>query len=128
MTGRMYPEPLGRVSGVLVFLGFNFTFFPQFLLGYMGMPRRYHAYPEEFQIFNMMSTAGATVLGLGYLLPLVYFAWSLKYGRIAGNNPWGAKGLEWETTSPPPLENFLVPPVQTEEAYAYAEEEEAHHG
>jgi cytochrome c oxidase subunit I len=128
MTGRMYPESLGRVSGILTFLGFNFTFFPQFLLGYMGMPRRYHAYPEEFQIFNMMSTAGATVLGLGYLLPMFYFAWSLKYGKVAGNNPWGAKGLEWETTSPPPLENFNFAPVQTEEAYAYADEGDAHHG
>ena len=82
----------------------------------------------EFQIFNMMSTAGATVLGLGYLLPMFYFAWSLKYGKVAGNNPWGAKGLEWETTSPPPLENFNFAPVQTEEAYAYADEGDAHHG
>lgn len=128
MTGRMYPDALGRVSGLLTFLGFNLTFFPQFLLGYMGMPRRYHAYPEEFQIFNVMSTGGAAVLGIGYLLPLCYFVWSLKWGKPAGNNPWGAKGLEWETTSPPPLENFHETPVQTEEAYAYAEEGELQHG
>ncbi|QQR74191.1 MAG: cytochrome c oxidase subunit I [Holophagales bacterium] len=120
MTGRLYPEFWGKLSAGLVFVGFNLTFFPQFLLGYMGMPRRYHAYPEEFQVLNVLSSAGATVLGLGYGLPLVYLLWSLKSGKRAGANPWGAIGLEWEIPSPPPTENFLVTPIVTHEAYDYA--------
>ena len=66
------------------------------------MPRRYHAYPPEFQIFNVLSTAGASILGVGYMLPLIYLIWSLKYGKSAPPNPWNATGLEWQTTSPPP--------------------------
>jgi cytochrome c oxidase subunit 1 len=119
MTGRMYPEMWGRVSAVIIFIGFNLTFFPQFILGYLGMPRRYHVYAEEFQVLNVMSSAGASILGFGYLIPLVYLLWSLKYGRIAGPNPWGAKGLEWMTPSPPPTFNFDETPIVTEEAYAY---------
>jgi cytochrome c oxidase subunit 1 len=124
MFGRMYPEFLARIAAVVVFLGFNLTFFPQFLLGYMGMPRRYHAYPPEFQVLNVLSSAGASILGLGYLIPMSYLLWSLKYGKKAGPNPWEAKGLEWQTPSPPPTTNFETIPVVTEEAYAYAEEEE----
>jgi len=119
MTGRMYPEIWARISSVIVFVGFNLTFFPQFLLGYLGMPRRYHVYPEEFQVLNVLSTAGASILGLGYLMPIIYFSWSLKYGKKASSNPWSAKGLEWETSSPPPMHNFLETPVVEEEAYAY---------
>ena len=125
ITGRMYPEFWGRLSAGLVFVGFNLTFFPQFLLGYLGMPRRYHAYPEEFQVLNVLSTAGASVLGVGYLLPIVYLIWSLKGGPRAAANPWGATGLEWETPSPPPTENFHEPPVVTHEAYDYAHRGEA---
>jgi cytochrome c oxidase subunit I len=121
MTGRMYSEWWARASAIMIFAGFNLTFFPQFLLGYQGMPRRYHAYPDEFQVLNVLSSAGASILAVGYLLPMIYFAFSLKYGRPAGDNPWGAKGLEWQTSSPPPTENFAVQPVVTEEAYAYAE-------
>ena len=119
ITGRMYPEWWGRLSALLVFIGFNLTFFPQFLVGYVGMPRRYHAYAPEFQVLNVLSTAGATVLAVGYLLPMIYFAWSVKFGRRAGTNPWGAVGLEWATTSPPPKENFHETPVVTWEAYDY---------
>ena len=119
ITGRMYPELLGKMTAIVTFIGFNLTFFPQFILGYLGMPRRYHAYPEQFQVYNVLSTAGASILGLGYILPFCYLIWSCRYGNIAGCNPWGAKGFEWETTSPPPSENFEKPPVQTEEAYAY---------
>ncbi|MDP9191212.1 MAG: cytochrome c oxidase subunit I [Acidobacteriota bacterium] len=119
ITGRMYPEWWARLSALLVFVGFNLTFFPQFLVGYVGMPRRYHAYAPEFQVLNVLSTAGATVLAVGYLLPMIYFAWSLKFGRKAGSNPWGAVGLEWATTSPPPKENFHETPVVTWEAYDY---------
>ncbi|HEX8253813.1 MAG TPA: cytochrome c oxidase subunit I [Thermoanaerobaculia bacterium] len=119
ITGRMYPEWWGRLSAMLVFVGFNLTFFPQFLVGYVGMPRRYHAYAPEFQVLNVLSTAGATVLAVGYLLPMIYLAWSVKFGRIAGANPWGAAGLEWATTSPPPKENFHETPVVTWDAYDY---------
>jgi cytochrome c oxidase subunit 1 len=126
ISGRLYPEWWGRVAAVVIFLGFNLTFFPQFILGYLGMPRRYHAYPPEFQVLNVMSTAGASILGVGYLLPLVYLTWSMRYGPKASDNPWKAKGLEWQTSSPPPVENFLEQPVVTEEAYAYATPEAGH--
>jgi cytochrome c oxidase subunit I len=128
ITGKMYPEGWGKFSALLVFAGFNLTFFPQFIAGYLGQPRRYHAYAPEFQVLNVMSTAGASVLGLGFLIPLIYFLWSLKYGKKASANPWGAKGLEWETSSPPPTYNFETTPIVTEEAYAYAKHEEAHVG
>lgn len=119
MTGRMYPEIWARISGTIVFIGFNLTFFPQFIMGYMGMPRRYHLYPPEFQVYHILSTAGSTILALGYVMPLFYLLWSLRKGKDAPANPWGAKGLEWTVPSPPPTENFLVPPVVTEEAYDY---------
>ena len=123
MTGRMYPEGWARFAALMIFAGFNLTFFPQFLLGYMGMPRRYHMYPDDWQVLNVLSSAGATILGVGYAIPVVYFLWSLKRGPIASANPWDAKGLEWQTSSPPPTENFLVTPVVTEPAYAYAQQE-----
>ena len=118
--GVKYSEAWGRLSAVLIFVGFNLTFFPQFLLGYMGMPRRYHVYPEEFQVLNVLSTAGATVLGFGYLFPSFYLLYSLFKGEPAGDNPWGATGLEWRTSSPPPSENFHEMPVVNEEPYDYA--------
>ena len=119
ITGRLYPEFWGKLAAMATFLGFNLTFFPQFILGYLGMPRRYHAYPPELQIFNVLSTAGASILGVGYALPLIYFLWSLKRGRVAGPNPWRATGLEWQTTSPPPKHNFKETPVVTEPPYMY---------
>ena len=120
ITGKMYPEGWAKLAALVIFIGFNLTFFPQFLLGYLGMPRRYHVYPEEFQVLNVMASAGASILGAGYLIPLVYFIWSLRYGPAADANPWSAKGLEWETPSPPPTENFEATPIVTEEAYAYS--------
>ncbi|NUM77053.1 cytochrome c oxidase subunit I [candidate division KSB1 bacterium] len=120
ITGRLYPDGWARFAALVVFVGFNLTFFPQFVLGYLGMPRRYHVYPEEFQVLNVMSSAGATILGVGYLIPLVYFLWSLKYGPRASANPWSATGLEWTTPSPPPTQNFEKTPIVTEEAYDYA--------
>lgn len=119
ITGRMYDEFWSKVGALLIFVGFNTTFFPQFILGYLGMPRRYHMYPAEFQTWNVLSSAGATILGVGYLIPVIYLLWSLKFGEKAPANPWGAKGLEWQTASPPPVENFETPPVVTEDAYAY---------
>ena len=123
MTGRMYPEGLAKLAALLIFVGFNMTFFPQFILGYLGMPRRYHMYPPEFQTLNLMSTLGAGVLGIGYLLPMAYFTWSWFKGERASANPWMATGLEWKTASPPPPENFAVTPVVTEGAYEYSKRE-----
>ncbi|MGA1995605.1 MAG: cytochrome c oxidase subunit I [Bryobacteraceae bacterium] len=120
ITGRMYPEGWAKLSAGIVFLGFNGTFFPQFILGYLGMPRRYHVYPPEFQVLHVMSTLGASVLAVGYLMPMVYLAWSWKYGPLAGPNPYRATGLEWKTASPPPLHNFDELPVVTHGAYDYS--------
>jgi cytochrome c oxidase subunit 1 len=122
MFGRMYPEFAAKFAAVVVFVGFNLTFFPQFILGYMGMPRRYHTYPEEFALLNILSSAGASILALGYVIPVLYLVWSLKWGKVAGPNPWGAKGLEWTIQSPPTTHNFETVPVVTEEAYAYGDE------
>src|SRR5690606_11422185 len=102
MTGRMYPEGWARFSAVLIFVGFNLSFFQQFLLGYLGIPRGNHIYPEEWQVLNMMSSSRASVLAVGYFFPLAYLVWSLRYGRPASDNPVGAKGLEWQPPSPPP--------------------------
>ncbi|MGA7460586.1 MAG: cytochrome c oxidase subunit I [Candidatus Korobacteraceae bacterium] len=119
ISGRMYPEAWAKLSALLVFVGFNTTFFPQFILGYMGAPRRYHAYPPEFQVLNVLSTAGASILAVGYVLPMIYFLWSLRYGELAPPNPWNAVGLEWMTPSPPPTHNFDETPIVTWEAYDY---------
>ncbi|MCW3096594.1 MAG: Heme/copper-type cytochrome/quinol oxidase,subunit 1 [Chthonomonadaceae bacterium] len=124
ITGRMYPEGWAKLAAGISFLGFNLTFLPQFIVGYLGMPRRYHYYPAEYQIWHILSSAGASVLAVGYGIPLIYFLWSLKYGAKAGDNPWGAVGLEWMTTSPPPMENFHETPVVTWEAYDYDSETE----
>jgi cytochrome c oxidase subunit I len=123
ISGRLYPEGWARFAALVVFVGFNLTFFPQFILGYLGMPRRYHAYPEEFQVLNVMSSAGASILGVGYLIPLIYLVWSMRYGRHAPANPWGSTGLEWDTPSPPPTENFAVTPIVRGEPYHYSPEE-----
>jgi len=121
ISGRMYPDSWGRLAALIVFVGFNLTFFPQFVLGYMGMPRRYwdYSHSPEFQVLNVLSTAGATILAVGYLLPMVYFLWSMRYGKPAPANPWGASGLEWMTQSPPTTFNFDETPQVTWEAYNY---------
>jgi cytochrome c oxidase subunit I len=126
ISGRMYPEGWAKLAALITFIGFNLTFFPQFLLGYMGMPRRYAAYPDEFQILHVLSTAGASILGVGYILPLIYMAWSMRYGKVAGPNPWKASGLEWQSPSPPPTHNFEPDtPIVVTEAYHYGDPEEA---
>jgi len=119
ITGRKYRPFWAKISAMLVFVGFNLTFFPQFLLGYMGMPRRYWSYAPEFQVLNVLSTAGASILAIGYLLPAIYFTWSMRYGEKAEDNPWGAVGLEWQTSSPPPTFNFHETPIVTHDAYDY---------
>lgn len=122
MTGRDYSEFWGKISAMLVFVGFNLTFFPQFILGYQGMPRRYAAYAEELQVLNIFSTAGASVLGIGLVLPLVYLTHSLIFGKKAEANPWMLPGLEWRIPSPPPTENFEETPIVTWEAYEFGED------
>lgn len=124
-TGRLYSERWGQITALLMFLGFNFTFFPQFILGYLGMPRRYHAYLPEFQVWHVLSSAGAVILAAAYLLPLGYLGWSLVRGEQASNNPWDALGLDWQTSSPPPEHNFVAPPQVPEVPYDYHPAHEA---
>ncbi len=119
ITGKLYPELWARFAAILMFFGFNFTFFPQFIVGYLGMPRRYHIYPPEFQTLQVMSSTGASVLAAAYALPIIYLTWTLFNDWKAPDNPWDATGLEWETSSPPPKENFEVLPVVKGPPYQY---------
>jgi cytochrome c oxidase subunit 1 len=119
MTGRMYPERLGVLSAALVFAGFFLTFFPQFLLGNGGMPRRYYDYPARFQTLHVLSTAGAFVLAIGMVLPVIYLVWSAFHGERAPDNPWGSRSFEWRTQTPPPKHNFLAQPDFKVGAYEY---------
>jgi cytochrome c oxidase subunit 1 len=121
ISGRKYPELPAQVSAALIFIGFNLTFFPQFIAGYAGMPRRYHYYPEEYQVLNVCSTLGASILAIGYVLPLFYLLWSLRHGEEAGKNPWGVLGLEWTTDSPPHPHNFHETPIVDYGPYEYPE-------
>jgi cytochrome c oxidase subunit 1 len=125
ITGRLYPEGWARFAALVVFVGFNLTFFPQFVMGYIGMPRRYYQYPPEFQVYHVMSSAGASILAVGYLIPMIYLIWSLRYGKPAGPNPWDSTGLEWQTPSPPPVENFEATPIITKEPYEYGPDQPA---
>lgn len=119
ITGRMYHESWARFSAVTTFVGFIATFLPQFIMGYEGMPRRYHVYPEVFQIWHVISSSGALILSIAYLFPLFYLPWSLRYGDRAGRNPWKATGLEWQTSSPPPKQNFERTPRVEAGPYLY---------
>jgi cytochrome c oxidase subunit 1 len=120
MTGKMYSDFWSRIAAILMCVGFFMTFIPQFVVGYLGMPRRYHQYLPEFQVYNVLSSAGSTVLALGYLFPFTYLIHSIFYGKPAGDNPWGATGLEWKTSSPPPTFNFNYSPVVAEMPYEYS--------
>ena len=122
ITGKLYSEFWSKIAAIIIFVGFNLTFFPQFILGYMGMPRRYAAYPPEFQVLNIFSTAGASILAIGLIIPLIYFTYSIFFGEKAPSNPWLLPGLEWRTSSPPPTENFVETPIVTWEAYEFGEE------
>jgi cytochrome c oxidase subunit 1 len=119
ITGRMYSDWWSKLAALIIFVGFFLTFLPQFILGYAGMPRRYHQYPEEYHVWNVMSSAGASILAVGYVLPLGYLFYSLWYGAPAGPNPWRATGLEWQTPSPPPKDNFAQTPVVVRDPYEY---------
>jgi len=119
MFGRMYSEMWGRISCALVFVGFNLTFFTQFIMGSQGMPRRYWTYPEQFTRLHGMSSVGAYILGLGFLIMLIYLLHSLFRGQRVGPNPWGALTMEWETSSPPPTHNFDTNKVLEHGPYDY---------
>lgn len=111
MFGKMYNECLANIACLLVFIGFNMVFFTQFILGAKGMPRRYYNYLDQFQPLHAFSTMGSWVLGVGFILVLVYLVHSLFRGKQAPANPWGGITLEWHTASPPPLENFGTVPL-----------------
>ncbi|TGK37847.1 cytochrome c oxidase subunit I [Leptospira andrefontaineae] len=119
VTGKIYSDLAGRISWVFIFTGFNVTFFPQFILGNMGMPRRYYDYLPTFTELNQMSTFGSWLIGTGFLVGLYGVFYALLKGKEAGNNPFGGKTLEWTTTSPPPHENFEKTPVLTGGPYEY---------
>lgn len=122
MFGKMYNEFWGKISAIIVFVGFNFTFFPQFILGYLGMPRRYHLYyfAPEWAVYHIMSTLGSSILGIGFLMPAFYLTASLFKKENSGANPWEAAGLEWtEASSPPVTENFERKVVVTGPVYNY---------
>ncbi len=116
MSGRLYSERWGMLTAALVFMGFFLTFFPQFLLGNMGMPRRYASYPERFHMLHVLSSGGAFLLGGALLLVLGNLGWALRWGRLAGPNPWNSRSYEWTLTpSPPPEDNFVgVPTIETD--------------
>jgi cytochrome c oxidase subunit 1 len=120
MTGRMYNETLAKVASGFVFIGFNVTFFTQFILGSQGMPRRYYDYMPEYAQLHAFSTYGSFILGFGLLLVLICFLSSLKNGKRVGADPWGGSTLEWLTTSPPDPHNFHNVPIVTQKPYDYS--------
>jgi cytochrome c oxidase subunit 1 len=119
MTGRMYSEKAAAISFWLILIGFNLTFFPQFILGAQGMPRRYWSYLPEFTFLNRLSTVGSWFIGVGFIYAAYYFIAAMKNGKKAPANPWGALTLEWQTASPPPEQNFLETPIVKDWPYEY---------
>ena len=111
MTGKMYNEPMAITACIIIFVGFNLTFFTQFMLGSQGMPRRYYDYQPEFQIYHIISTIGAYTMAVGFITSAVCFIQSLMSGRKAPANPWGGRSLEWQCASPPPHDNFATAPT-----------------
>jgi cytochrome c oxidase subunit 1 len=121
MFGRTYHEGWGMVAASFIVLGFNATFIPQFLLGNAGMPRRYFIYPERFTALNVASTAGSSLLAFGFIIIVIYLVYALIHGQVAGDNPWGSRGYEWNTPSPPPKHNFDETPVIDRDSHSYQE-------
>jgi cytochrome c oxidase subunit 1 len=119
MSGRMYHEKSAQVAFWLIILGFNLTFFPQFILGSQGMPRRYWDYLPEFTLLNRISTVGSWFIGAGFFYVAIYLIQAMRKGEKAPANPWEAAGLEWQTPSPPPFENFNGTPIVTTWPYEY---------
>jgi cytochrome c oxidase subunit 1 len=127
MTGRMYSERWGVVGATLVFAGFFMTFFPQFLLGNAGMPRRYFSYAPRYAALNVISTVGAWILGAAMLMTLGYLVVGLFSGERAGANPWDSRSYEWYARSPPPKHNFAREPVFVLDPYDYSVPKERMH-
>jgi cytochrome c oxidase subunit 1 len=119
MFGKLVNDTIARWSFFFIFMGFNVTFFPQFVLGSMGMPRRYFDYLPEYEFLNQISTIGAYMIGIGFVIGTIAVIQGLLNGKPAGPNPWGAKTLEWTTASPPPHENFIQQPIVTAGPYEY---------
>ena len=124
MFGKMYSEKLALISYWLIFIGFNMTFFVQFIMGSKGMPRRYYSYIEEFKIYHQISTVGSWLLALGFIVMLYYLVKSLRSGEKAPMNPWGALTLEWTLPSPPAYHAFDKSPEITSGPYDYDSEED----
>jgi cytochrome c oxidase subunit 1 len=125
ITGKMYSEKGGAASALLVFIGFNLTFFSQFVMGSRGMPRRYYNYLEEFQLWHVLSTIGSYILAVGLFIALFTMIHSLRKGAQAPKNPWGGATLEWETESPPIEHNFVGQPLCRKGPYDYPEIDES---
>jgi cytochrome c oxidase subunit 1 len=119
MFGKVCNEAAARLSWLFIFLGFNVTFFPQFILGNLGMNRRYHTYIPEFGALNLVSTVGSWMIGLGFLIALGTILQALRRGEKAKDNHWGSSTLEWTTQSPPIHDNFIQTPVITAGPYEY---------
>jgi cytochrome c oxidase subunit 1 len=119
MVGRHYNGTLARISWALIFVGFNVTFFTQFLLGSQGMPRRYYDYLPRYEIYHKISTVGSYMMAAGFLIMAFYLLQSIFGGRKSPANPWGANTLEWHCTSPPPHDNFATAPA-IEDCYDYS--------
>lgn len=117
--GKMYNESFAKISCALIFVGFNVTFFPQFIAGIQGMPRRYYTYPTQFATLNQISTVGAYMISIGFVLAAFYLGYAILRGKKAPANPWGSNTLEWQTPSPPPHENFVQIPTVTHGPYEY---------
>lgn len=118
MFGYMYSELLGRLSFVLIFLGFNVTFFPLFIAGSMGMPRRYYDYIDAYEPLNQIATVGSWMISAGFIVVLIaVLQMVLKKGKPAPQNPWGGRTLEWTTASPPIEHNFEVQPIVNKGPY-----------
>jgi cytochrome c oxidase subunit 1 len=122
MSGRMYSEAAAKVAFWLILIGFNVTFFPQFIAGSLGMPRRYWDYLPEFTTLNQISTIGSWFIGAGFFYSAWYLWRAMKVGPQAPDNPWNSLTLEWQSPSPPPTENFLGDPVVTMWPYEYRPE------
>jgi cytochrome c oxidase subunit 1 len=116
MTGRMYSEKIGRIVAIMILIGFNLTYFPQFIIGSRGMPRRYFDYESMvgeipgLTFYQVISTIGGYIFVGGLVAIPIYLIYSLKKGPVAPENPWGGATLEWKTSSPPPWDNFKKPP------------------
>ncbi len=119
MTGKMYNEFWAKVSAVILFIGFNMTFLPQFIMGSQGMPRRYYNYVEQFQTLHQYSTVGSWILGVGFIIIAIYLVISMRSKEKAPSNPWGSRSLEWMTSSPPTHHNFDYTPVVVHGPYDY---------